>query len=255
MRLAVAQADAADADPAATLLEVAGRAAAAGADLLLAPELVVGGYGAPAAELPADADRTVAGIAAGAGVAVCAGVPVVDAGCFDGAVLADASGRILTTYRKRVLWGDYETTTFAAGDAAPEIVTVAGVRVAIVVCYEVEFPEAVRDVVLRGADVVLVPTANPAGYEPVPTVLVPARACENQSYVAYANLAGTARAVRFGGRSVVAGPDGVIASAAADGTDLLVVDLDVAGLQRRRLANPYLDVVRRHWRTTPAAGD
>ena len=60
----------------------------------------------------------------------------------------------------------------------------------MLICYDVEFPEAVRRLALAGAGLVVVPTANMEGFEAVPRLLVPARAYENGLVVAYANCCG-----------------------------------------------------------------
>ena len=69
---------------------------------------------------------------------------------------------------------------FRAGDALSAIVTVAGLRVALMICYDLEFPEAARTLALRGAELLLVPTALMRPNDAVATRLVPTRAMENQ---------------------------------------------------------------------------
>jgi len=102
----------------------------------------------------------------------------------------------------------------------------------------VEFPEAVRAVALRGADLLIAPTANMQGFDTVPLTLVPARAYENQLFVAYANACGREGELVYGGLSGVAAPDGSLLAQAGRGDALLVVDL-VADHPGRRL-NSYL---------------
>ncbi|NWJ69658.1 hypothetical protein HX744_03595 [Pseudonocardia sp. ICBG1122] len=109
----------------------------------------------------------------------------------------------------------------------------------LLVCYDVEFPETVRALALAGADAVLVPTANMLPYDHVPRVLVPARAWENQVYVAYANWCGTEGSLTYGGLSCVAGPAGAVVRAGRD-PELLVAELDRSALAVSRRANPYL---------------
>ena len=71
-------------------------------------------------------------------------------------------GEPLAVYRKTHLW-DQEKLIFAAGDEiAPVIDTSAG-RLAAMICYDLEFPEMVRDVTLRGAQLIAVPANWPRG--------------------------------------------------------------------------------------------
>ena len=74
---------------------------------------------------------------------------------------------------------------------APGVVDFHGVRTSLVICYDVEFPEAVRAAAVRGAELLLVPTALAEGFDAVPQVLIRARALENHLTVAYANHCGT----------------------------------------------------------------
>ncbi|WP_354586883.1 nitrilase-related carbon-nitrogen hydrolase [Janibacter sp. UYMM211] len=111
--------------------------------------------------------------------------------------------------------------------------SVDGVPVATMVCYDVEFPEAVRAAALAGARAVLVPTANMEPYVAVNDVVVRSRAIENATPVVYANHCGSEGETRYVGASVVVGPDGaVLARGGPDGEELLVVDLPL------RAANP-----------------
>ena len=113
-------------------------------------------------------------------------------------------GQVLGHYRKTHLFGDLDRQQFSAGDTAPQVFSCRGWRLGLLICYDVEFPEPVRVLALQGVDAVLVPTANMVGFDEVPRLLVPARACENRVVVAYANACGQEGAVHYGGLSTVA---------------------------------------------------
>ena len=82
------------------------------------------------------------GIAIVAGFAERAGDTVYNA-----ALLATPSGA-RHVYRKCQLYGDYEKRRFARGPVAPEVFDVGGVRIGILICFDVEFPELVRRLAL-----------------------------------------------------------------------------------------------------------
>lgn len=231
MRIAVWQAR--GPDPGAVRLDAAvARAAAAGADVVVTPELFVTGYGAPFAPADPALLARLREIAAAHRVAVVASEP------HDGhitAVVLDADGIVRGRYVKTHLWGDDERAAFSPGDGTPLVVDLGDLRCAVVVCYDVEFPEVVRGLALRGARAVLVPTA--LDDETVARLLVPARAVENRVAIAYANQVGPG----FCGASVIAGPDGrELARARADGEDLLVADVTPDDLVRARALGDYL---------------
>ncbi|WP_432545148.1 nitrilase-related carbon-nitrogen hydrolase [Kineococcus sp. SYSU DK002] len=243
MRLAVAQ-RAATADVAgnlAVLERAAAGAARAGADLLLTPELFTTGYDpgrvhADPAVLPRVAD-----LARRHGVALVVSEPHEGAIT---AVVVDRDGTVRGRYVKTHLYGDAERAAFRPGDGTPLLVDVAGLRVGVLVCFDVEFPETVRGLALAGADVVVVPTAICDAS--VARVLLPARAYENRVALAYANHHGPAPdGQTFSGGSLVVGPDGrVLAAAGADADALLVVDVDAQDLHRAREVVDYLPLRR-----------
>jgi predicted amidohydrolase len=239
--LAVMQANAAVLDMdanCAAVEEAAGKAAAAGAQLLLTPELFPVGY-APR-RIRAELDpavlpslrRGLADIARRHGIGLVYSLPAVTAaGEWQiTATLLDETGSELLSYAKVHLFGPEERAAFAAAGAAPGVVDFHGVKTSLVICYDVEFPESVRAAAVRGAELVLVPTALSAGFDAVPQVLVRARALENRLTVAYANHAGTEEGCDFLGGSVVAAPDGSLLAAAGAEPELLFATLEFAGL-------------------------
>ncbi|WP_048553991.1 carbon-nitrogen hydrolase family protein, partial [Nostocoides japonicum] len=198
-------------------LEAQCRAAAmAGARLLVVPELYLPGYNRPdlhaALSQPLDGEwlARVRELARAAECGICLGWAERDGSdVFNAATLVGPDGRILAHYRKIQLFGGMEAGSFARGDSLAAIVEMEGLRVGLLVCYDIEFPGHAAALGAAGVDLILVPTANPVGYEHVQRTLVPARAHENDTVVAYANLVGSEGDVHFGGRSVVAGPDGL----------------------------------------------
>jgi predicted amidohydrolase len=170
MRLAAFQMVAAKADVAANLSMIESalvEAKARGAELLVAPELATIGYGAKDAirALAQSADTgqaaALAAMAVRHGVALVAGLPerVGDA-IYNSAIFASPEGEY-AIYRKCQLWGRYEHALFQPGDALPRLITYRGLRFGMLICFDVEFPELVRHLALAGAEVVLVPTAQP----------------------------------------------------------------------------------------------
>jgi 5-aminopentanamidase len=234
-------------DSLAALAAAAGRAAAAGARLLVAPEMYLTGYalGDRVAELAEDADgpsaRAVAEIAAAHGLAIAYGYPERAGDAVHNAVqLVGPDGGRLAHYRKTHLFGPYEKDRYTPGDELLVQADLDGVRVGLLICYDVEFPEAVRAHALAGTHLLIVPTALMRPYEIVPHSVVPVRAWESQLYLAYANRAGREGEWDFTGLSCLAAPDGTVRCRAGAGEDLVVADADPALLAASRAENPYL---------------
>jgi deaminated glutathione amidase len=160
-------------------------------------------------------------------------------------LVIDADGTLRAVYRKIHLFDiDLPDVRLRESDAvAPghEIVvaeTAIG-SLGLSVCYDVRFPELYRELVARGAQVLLVPSAFT-----VPTgsdhweVLLRARAIENQCFVIASAQYGQHSARRRSyGRSLIVDPWGLVLARAADGEGLALADLDFERLEdvRRRL--------------------
>ncbi|MFE3165888.1 carbon-nitrogen hydrolase family protein [Streptomyces sp. NPDC059224] len=227
--------------------EAAGRAAAEGAALLVAPEMFLTGYaiGDDIGRLaePADGDcaDAIAELAHRHGLAITYGYPE-RAGdvVYNSAQLISADGTRLANYRKTHLFGCFERDHFTPGEQPVVQAELNGLTVGIMICYDVEFPEPVRAHALAGTDLLVVPTANMHPFQFVAESLVPVRAWENQMYVAYVNRAGQEGEFDFFGLSGLTGPDGVTRARAGRGEELVVADVDSALLAASREANPYL---------------
>ena len=217
--------------------------AAAGVDLAVLPELLLPGYNQPQAhgDLLANALAAMAALAQEAGLAIAFGWAEREGDAvYNAATLVDRAGRTALHYRKLQLFGPMERASFAPGTAAPTVCTLGGIRIGLLICYDIEFPEHARAVARQGCDLLLVPTANPAGFEHVQRLLVPSRAYENRLTVAYANYAGPDGDITFGGGSVIAGPDGGVLAAAGPAPATLVVDLPRIGTYDAALLSTQL---------------
>ena len=222
-----------------------------GADLLVTPEMFVTGYniGSKVAELSArPLVAEVARLAADAGVAIVAGLPelLADGAVANTAVLVDETGTELTRYRKTHLFSALDRALFVPGTTLGAPVEYRGVRLSLLICYDVEFPEPVRAAAQRGAHVVIVPTAQMEPFAFVAETLIPVRAWENQVYVAYVNRSGAEGELRYVGRSSIAAPSGEVLDAVPAGrsTGLVVATVDTDLVAQGQRSNPYLDDLR-----------
>lgn len=229
----------------------AAEAARQGAHLVVFPEMFLSGYniGASAAQAlaqPPDGElpEAVASIARAQGIAIAYGYPEASehGAVYNAAQLVDAQGQRLLDYRKAHLFGALDRAMFSPGDGGFAVVQLHGWSLGLLICYDVEFPEAVRQLALAGAELVLVPTANMAGFEFVAQVTVRARAYENGCYLAYANYCGVEADLHYCGLSSLSGPAGeIVAAAQAQAKEcLLVADLDRNHLAKLRASTPYL---------------
>jgi predicted amidohydrolase len=221
----------------------------AGAELVLLPELTVPGYGADpdlVREFAEPIDGpTVSGwsrLAAEHGGRVAGGFcERGEAGIFNTAVLVDGIG-VAAHYRKLHLFAG-EKLAFSPGDVGLPVVEVPLGRIGLCVCYDLRFVETVRILALRGADLVLVPTAWVAGFDggrwDADGVALQAhgallQANLSQVFIACASQAGVRGSTEFLGSSIVADPYGrrVCGPLPRDADETALVELDLAEARR-----------------------
>ncbi len=252
MKIAIYQGAKTPAEPSGNLdrlVEAADEARAGGARLVILPEMFLTGYNigsdaiARLAEPVDGASATrAAEIAREAGIALLYGYPErgPKGEIFNAAILIDRDGRTLANHRKTHLFGDIDKSAFDPGQGPPTVAELDGLKLGVLICYDVEFPENVRLLALAGVDLVAVPTALMKPYEFVARSLVPSRAFENQVFLAYANRCGSERELDYYGLSCIVGPDGVDLARAGLGEELVITELDAERLARSRALNTYL---------------
>lgn len=167
-------------------------------------------------------------------------------------VAVTATGDVAGVYRKVHLYdafGHRESERLAPGpaDAAPLVLDVAGLRLGVMTCYDLRFPESARRLVDAGADVLVVPAAWVDGELKAMhwRTLALARAIENTAVVVAVGQAGRGLV----GRSLVVGPDGVVGLELDATPQVRTVDLDAGELAGVRERNPSL--VNRRYAVVP----
>nr|CAD6595792.1 hydrolase [Rhizobium sp. TCK] len=235
------------------IAKAAARAAEQGARLLIAPELAINGYGAAEAlvETAISAQSPtmarLSELAARNGLMIVVGFAEVDGDAvYNSAVLTDGSGEF-AVYRKSHLYGPYERRWFSVEEPRAILADVDGMRIGMLICYDVEFPENVRRLAKAGADLVVVPTALPIGWSGsfIAEHMIRVRAFENQVFVAYINHCGADQIFAYAGLSRIAAPDGtLLAEAPADEEALFVAEIVSSAFDQSRAENTYLRDLR-----------
>jgi predicted amidohydrolase len=221
--------------------------AAKDADLLVCPELFMSGYAVGDAinrfAEPADGPfaTAVSNLAKAHRQAILYGYPERDgATLYNSAICFGPQGERLANHRKLVLPPGFEANFFMRGDTLT-FFSLGGIRFGLLVCYDAEFPEAVRAVVLGGVEVIIAPTALKDIWASVATRMMPTRAFENGVYLAYVNHAGREGEVTYFGGSCIIGPDGEDVVRAGTGEQVLAAAIDPAAVAAARKRLPYLE--------------
>lgn len=165
-------------------------------------------------------------------------------------VAIDATG-LRAVYRKQHLYdafGQTESDWIEPGELGePQTIDIDGLRVAMMTCYDLRFPEVARTLVDAGADVIVVPAEWVRGplKEQHWTTLLAARAIENTVYVVAADHPGPIGV----GHSQVIDPQGVLIAGVGAGEGIAVAELSPDAVARVREKNPALRL--RRYRVVP----
>jgi len=263
LRIALVQSRPADGDKARNLAaagEAVAAAAAAGAGLVVLPEYVLAGFPAErmrelAEPLGGPSVAAFRELAVRGGVCLVAGLPRLgDPGgpapssasgptgappVYDTTVVIAPDGELLSVYDKTHLFGR-ERSVFAPGAALQPPFEYAGIRFGVLCCFDIEFPEPARTLALRGAQCLLVPSANMAPWGPSHRAFVRARALEDHCFVAYANAVGSASGFEFEGESCLVDPLGRLLCDAGRAETVVWGDVDLAVADEARAVGDYL---------------
>ena len=164
-------------------------------------------------------------------IAVLYGYPEVDRSSgtpvyYNSAQLIDKDGSSLTNYHKThpAIDADGYEKVFKAGTSFAEITECCGVKIGVLICFDVEFPECVRSLALKGAQFVAVPTAIVYELKTmiVSSTMIPCRARENGLYIVYVNSSGDP----FGGHSVSSDPNGDVLVRTGRGEQMALFEVD-----------------------------
>ena len=217
-------------------------------DLVVFPELFLGGYNAAAHQFGLSEGDQVSRLTALArhhGVGVCTGWAERGEGgvIWNTSLVVDGAGDVILRHRKSLLWGPFEREHFSAGDCLPPVVPFKGVMLSTVICYEVEFAQVVREMASRGCELLLVPTAVAANEEDLGILvdcMIPTRAMESNLFIAYVNRAGVEGEMTFLGKSTIANPFGKVIGQLDERCGSLVVSLNVhKEIERSKERNTY----------------
>jgi predicted amidohydrolase len=236
----------------AKALAFAVSAAADGVELIVLPEMFNTGYGFP------ETDEELAETIPGPTTEQCRRLSEESGAMFVAAILERAGDQFydtaiicrprksLRTYRKLHLWKG-ESARWKRGRRLLPPVYFAGVRVGVLICHDLRYPEAARSLALDGAQVLVYPSAFGAPRFYSWDNQTRARAMENGVFAMFANRTGQDGEIKFGGHSRILDPFGKpLVDLAEDVEGYATADMDIALMERARSEAPQLPQVRPH---------
>jgi len=169
----------------------------------------------------------------------------VDNGVYNTAVMFSPSGEVESLYRKIHLFNAYgyrEEDYFRYGEKPSKIFSIKNVKFSVAICFDIRFPELFRYYALKGAEVILVPSAWVKGPMKEETLrfLARARAHENVVYITLSVQYGE----DYTGRSMVIDPLGTVIHELGIGEKYREYKIDVDEVYEIRRSLPFLELRR-----------
>lgn len=232
---------------------------AEGAAVIVLPELADSGYvfndaeevGRLSSPIPdgKSAQRLIT-LAKALGVHIVSGLAERDGDTFfNSAILCGPQGYI-GKFRKLHLW-NREKLYFKPGNLGLPVFDTGIGKIGIAICYDGWFPEIFRQMTLKGAELICIPTnwvpmpGQDNASEPMANILHKAAAHSNAIYIACADRVGVERGQPFIGASLIIGPTGrtVAGPAGYDTEEILSATISLGDLKTSRTLSELNDVI------------
>lgn len=153
----------------------------------------------------------------------------------------DRSGSIINDYSKLHLFRLMDEEKYLQAGDKLGYLEIDGVQAAMMICYDIRFPELARSLALQGAKVLFVPAQWPNPRLHHWRTLLMARAIENQMYVVACNRMGRSGDAEFFGHSIVIDPWGEIVVEAQDEDTIVQGEIDLSVVEKVRATIPIFE--------------
>lgn len=167
---------------------------------------------------------------------------------YDMSMLVDAQGQIIGRQKMvHIAQCDqfYEQSYYTPSEEGFSVFDTPIGRIGIVVCFDRHYPESIRTEALRGADLIVIPTANTTA-EPSDLFQweIRVQAFQNSVNIAMCNRVGREDEMEFSGESMIANYAGEAVAMASTEEELLIADIDLPGASKMRHKRPYTTLRR-----------
>ncbi|MBI5374280.1 MAG: carbon-nitrogen family hydrolase [Candidatus Schekmanbacteria bacterium] len=179
------------------------------------------------------------GIARACDAIIIGSMPEADnSSIYNTAFVIDEGGNVAGRYRKVHLFSPMaENKYLSAGKDSPVFQTSLG-KIAVMLCFDIRFPEFARSLALGGAEILVVPAQWPTVRVEHWKTLLKARAIENQLFVIGAAASGRIGKFDFCGNSMIIAPDGTILAKAGKKEKIIKATINLAEIKKARTLMP-----------------
>lgn len=217
------------------------------ADVMVFPEMFLTGYGSPLDGLEDEVGRSLGLLSDKCrelDKAVCIGTPRFGSdGLFNSLAFLSPDGDSYYDKAHLARFGIYSEDGFSDGQG-PAMGSYHGVLFGMCICYDVFFPEILHGCSLRGASVNICAAASAVQSKRFLDTVLPARALENVTYLAYANNIGAMNDCGMHGCSRILNPFGDVMSGCGTEERVAIADIDLEALEDARDVRQHLENYR-----------
>jgi len=229
-------------------LEQAIKQATEKVDLIVCPELFMSGYGdledikRYAEQVDGPFAKSISRLAIKFNTSIIYGYPELQLDkLYNSAQCFNKEGQFVINHRKTILpKTGYETELFSSGQQNSTM-QIEDMNIGLVICYELEFPEIVREAAKNKINVIIAPTGQSNKWPAAARHISRSRAFENGIFVIYANYCGTNNDINFMGESKIINPKGLDIIVAKDKEKLIIGEIDLNMIRFVRKKLPYLE--------------
>jgi predicted amidohydrolase len=168
--------------------------------------------------------------------------------CYDASPVIDADGTLLGISKMvHIVQAPcfFEQDYYQESDSGFKVYKTSAGEIGVVICFDRHLPESIRTCVLKGARLIVIPTANTrAENMEMFEWEVRVSAMQNGVFIAMCNRVGIEGEMDFCGESIVVDPNGDIVTKAGEGEQILYGDIDLSEVDRVRKMRPYLALRR-----------
>jgi len=167
-------------------------------------------------------------------------------------IVIDADGTLMGKYRKKHIPDDpgfFEKFYFTPGEDDYQVYDTKYAKIGPLICWAQWYPEAARITALKGAEILVYPTAigtlpeedKAMGREFLEAwqTIQRSHAIANGCFVASINRTGREEEIAFWGHSFVAGPFGQMLAEAGTGEEALISQIDLSKIEKQRQIWPF----------------
>jgi N-carbamoylputrescine amidase len=171
---------------------------------------------------------------------------------YNSLAVIDADGSLMGVYRKLHIPDDpgfHEKYYFTPGDRGYQVYQTKYGSIGTLICWDQWFPEAARITAMKGADLIVYPTAIATLPDEGPLLkqkyleawqlIQRSHAISNGCFIAGINRTGEEAGNRFWGHSFIAGPFGEILAEAGENEGVITAELDFSEIEKQRQIWPF----------------